>query len=31
MRLTNEMQQTLVGSDNYVPVCRKCFDKNEKK
>lgn len=25
MRLTTEKQQTLVGSDNYVPVCRKCF------
>lgn len=25
MRLTSETQQTLVGSDNYVPVCRKCF------
>ena len=25
MRLTAEKQQTLVGSDNYVPVCRKCF------
>jgi thymidine kinase len=25
MRLTDETQQTLVGSDNYVPVCRKCF------
>jgi thymidine kinase len=25
MRLTSEKQQTLVGSDNYVPVCRKCF------
>jgi thymidine kinase len=25
MRLTKEKQQTLVGSDNYIPVCRKCF------
>lgn len=25
MRLTSETQQTLIGSDNYVPVCRKCF------
>ena len=25
MRLSTEKQQTLVGSDNYVPVCRKCF------
>jgi thymidine kinase len=25
MRLTQEKQQTFVGSDNYIPVCRKCF------
>ena len=25
MRLTPEKQQTLVGSDNYIPVCRKCY------
>ena len=25
MRLTTEKQQTLVGSDNYIPVCRKCY------
>uniref|UniRef100_A0A6C0EQP2 thymidine kinase n=1 Tax=viral metagenome TaxID=1070528 RepID=A0A6C0EQP2_9ZZZZ len=25
MRLTNEIQQTVVGSDNYIPVCRKCY------
>ena len=25
MRLTSEKQQTLVGSDNYISVCRKCF------
>jgi thymidine kinase len=24
MRLTNETAQTVVGSDNYIPVCRKC-------
>lgn len=30
MRLSSEKQQTLVGSDNYIPVCRKCYDsKNE--
>jgi thymidine kinase len=30
MRLTSEKQQTLVGSDNYIPVCRKCYeDKNK--
>jgi thymidine kinase len=27
MRLTPEKQQTLVGSDNYIPVCRKCYEK----
>ena len=26
MRLTNEKQQTIVGSDNYIPVCRKCYN-----
>ena len=25
MRLTNETQQTVVGSENYIPVCRKCY------
>lgn len=25
-RLTNEKDQTVVGSDNYIPVCRKCYD-----
>ena len=25
MRLTNETQQTLIGSDNYIPVCRACY------
>ena len=29
MRLTHETDQTVVGSDNYIPVCRKCyFNKN---
>jgi len=28
MRLTDEKQQTLVGSDNYIPVCRGCYDQN---
>ena len=28
MRLTSEKQQTLVGSDNYIPVCRKCYEKS---
>lgn len=27
-RLTDEMTQTLIGSDNYVPVCRFCYEKN---
>lgn len=30
MRLTRETQQTLVGSDNYIPVCRKCYEQNKK-
>ena len=25
MRLTNEKEQTIVGSQNYIPVCRTCF------
>jgi thymidine kinase len=25
-RITEETQQTVVGSDNYIPVCRKCYD-----
>jgi thymidine kinase len=25
MRLTDEKEQTMVGSDNYIPVCRKCY------
>jgi thymidine kinase len=29
MRLTNEKEQTVVGSDNYIPVCRNCY-KNDK-
>lgn len=27
MRLTNDTQQTLIGSDNYIPVCRACYEK----
>ena len=27
MRLTNEKEQTVVGSDNYIPVCRICYSK----
>lgn len=25
MRLTGEKEQTVVGSDNYIPVCRECY------
>ena len=25
-RLTNEKMQTVVGSNNYIPVCRTCFE-----
>jgi len=28
MRLTVETCQTLVGSDNYIPVCRDCYENN---
>ena len=28
MRLSCDKTQTLVGSDNYMPVCRKCYDQN---
>ena len=31
MRLTCDKTQTLVGSDNYIPVCRKCYDKSSVK
>lgn len=30
MRLTNEKEQMLVGSSNYIPVCRYCYEENEK-
>ena len=26
MRLTNEREQTVVGSENYIPVCRQCYN-----
>jgi thymidine kinase len=29
MRLTKETSQTLVGSDNYIPVCRSCYTTNK--
>jgi thymidine kinase len=28
MRLTHEKEQTVVGSTNYIPVCRNCYEKN---
>jgi thymidine kinase len=28
MRLTQEKEQTVVGSDNYKPVCRQCYECN---
>lgn len=27
MRITNEKEQTVIGSENYLPVCRMCYDK----
>lgn len=27
MRLTKEKEQTVVGSENYIPVCRECYNK----
>ena len=27
MRLTNEKKQTIVGTENYIPVCRECYNK----
>jgi thymidine kinase len=27
MRLTGEKEQTVVGSENYIPVCRHCYEK----
>ena len=28
MRLTQEKEQMLIGSENYIPVCRKCSNIN---
>ena len=28
MRITNDKQQTVIGSENYLPVCRFCYEKN---
>lgn len=25
MRLTNEKEQTVIGAENYIPVCRSCY------
>ena len=27
-RITSEKKQTVVGSDNYIPVCRSCYESN---
>ena len=27
LRITEEKTQFLIGSDNYIPVCRKCYEK----
>jgi thymidine kinase len=27
-RITNEKEQTVVGSTNYIPVCRSCYETN---
>jgi thymidine kinase len=27
-RITNETIQTIIGHDNYIPVCRKCYETN---
>ena len=27
-RITSEKDQTVIGSDNYIPVCRKCYHRN---
>jgi thymidine kinase len=27
LRITNEKEQTVIGSENYLPVCRDCYDK----
>ena len=25
-RITKETAQVVIGSDNYIPVCRKCYN-----
>jgi thymidine kinase len=27
-RITSEKEQTIIGSDNYIPVCRSCYESN---
>lgn len=29
LRLTREKEQMLIGSDNYIPVCRNCYNLNK--
>lgn len=29
MRLSKEKEQTVIGSDNYIPVCRYCYESNQ--
>lgn len=31
MRLSNETEQTVVGSENYIPVCRNCYNSKSSK
>ena len=26
-RLTKQKEQKVIGSDSYIPLCRKCYDK----
>jgi len=28
MRLTKEKEQMLIGSTNYIPVCRVCYEES---
>jgi thymidine kinase len=30
MRLSNEKEQTVVGANNYIPVCRECYEREIK-
>jgi len=30
MRITDETEQTIIGSENYLPVCRSCYDIQDK-